>query len=291
MKHSIISKKSPLASSVAKLALVVVLSGAAVHQASAVGSLIFDLRASTVNSIPVGDFKNVTGLDVGDTVVLNLWVAVIGTNGVANDESFAFGHFGILTTNGNNAVQGNLGSAFGVGNVPTSGVTFNTNWNAGGQNGLFGTDRNGDGGMDIGLLATSTTAASFAKPRSTTTSGSGGVAGALAFGGTPLTINGLVNGVGQEFLLGTISYRVTSVVSAAQQTLLNFSLPSSLGIGGSTPKANWQVDGTSGAQTLQGIANNPVVLTGVPEPSAFGMVLMGALGLVGFRRLGFRRSS
>jgi hypothetical protein len=35
----------------------------------------------------------------------------------------------------------------------------------------------------------------------------------------------------------------------------------------------------------------PIVITAVPEPSAFGMVLMGALGLVGFRRLGFRRSA
>jgi len=29
----------------------------------------------------------------------------------------------------------------------------------------------------------------------------------------------------------------------------------------------------------------------VPEPAAFGMVLVGALGLVGFRRLGFRRTA
>ena len=35
----------------------------------------------------------------------------------------------------------------------------------------------------------------------------------------------------------------------------------------------------------------PIVITAVPEPSAFGMVLIGALGLVGFRRLGFRRSA
>ena len=34
----------------------------------------------------------------------------------------------------------------------------------------------------------------------------------------------------------------------------------------------------------------PIVITAVPEPSAFGMVLIGALGLVGFRRLGFRRA-
>ena len=35
---------------------------------------------------------------------------------------------------------------------------------------------------------------------------------------------------------------------------------------------------------------NPVTLTIVPEPSAFGMVLLGALSVVGFRRLGIRRS-
>ena len=35
----------------------------------------------------------------------------------------------------------------------------------------------------------------------------------------------------------------------------------------------------------------PMRCSVVPEPSAFGMVLIGAPGLVGFRRLGLRRSA
>jgi PEP-CTERM motif len=35
----------------------------------------------------------------------------------------------------------------------------------------------------------------------------------------------------------------------------------------------------------------PMWCSAVPEPSAFGMVLIGAPGLVGFRGLGFRRAA
>ena len=50
-----------------------------------------------------------------------------------------------------------------------------------------------------------------------------------------------------------------------------------------------------GADSTNSVSNafafQSVVVSAVPEPSAFGMVMLGALGLVGFRRLGLRRTA
>ena len=56
---------------------------------------------------------------------------------------------------------------------------------------------------------------------------------------------------------------------------------------------NYSYKGSTSTNTIDnafGFSGVAITLAVVPEPSAFGMVLIGALGLVGFRRLGFRRS-
>ena len=286
MKSSQIASKSPLCSSIAKLAFIVAVSGFATHQALAVGSLIYDLRAASVVGVGhVQDNKTVTGLVIGDVVTLNLFVAVVGADAISTNERYAFGFFGVNSNNGANGVLGNLGSTFDVAGNATSGVAFNTNFNGASGRGTFGANTSGDTGQDIGPVATNSSATNYANPF--TSAAFAGTAGALSNAGTPLTG---IAGVGQEFALGTVQFRVTALSLAGQNTLVNFTLPASLGL---AVKANWQIDVATGAQTLQGVKGSDVSLgaLAVPEPSAFGMLALGALGLVGFRRMGLRRTA
>ena len=115
----------------------------------------------------------------------------------------------------------------------------------------------------------------------------------FATGGSPngATNNAITNG--HEFLMGTITLSITSFTPTSVLNT-NWVIP-----GFTTPLNRAQIaqwtDGDNlvnagGTNFAEMFVGAPIVITAVPEPSAFGMVLIGALGLVGFRRLGFRRS-
>ena len=129
--------------------------------------------------------------------------------------------------------------------------------------------------------------------------GSGGtqVAGSLFFA-TDLapngaTVNTIANGF--EFLMGTATLSLSSFsLTPGAQVSMNWVIPASFSTNSKrNQRAAWtQGDNlvTQGSSSALMFVAAPVVITAVPEPSAFGMVLIGALGLVGFRRLGFRRA-
>ena len=113
----------------------------------------------------------------------------------------------------------------------------------------------------------------------------------------------LTNGaLGQVFVLGETVLTLTGTGT----TIVNF-VPrvfTGAGAAGARTSFIFKVDGTQfsyrgdGALASQNggvgdattFAFNPITLVSVPEPSAFGMVLLGAMGLVGYRRFGVRRA-
>ena len=107
-----------------------------------------------------------------------------------------------------------------------------------------------------------------------------------------VTFNLIPNGA--EFLMGTIRLRLTANAGGTFTT--NWVVPASFsGDSNLGQIAQWTEGdnlGRNPSSTSNGVVNvgGAITIASVPEPSAFGMVLIGALGLVGFRRLGFRRS-
>lgn len=104
---------------------------------------------------------------------------------------------------------------------------------------------------------------------------------------------------GQSFILG----ETVLTLGGTGSTAINF-VPrlATTGLTGNKASFTFKVDNVSyqfrgdgavatqsgGAGDATTFAFNGVTLTAVPEPSAFGMVILGAMGLIGFRRVGLR---
>jgi hypothetical protein len=278
MKSSILS---PGKSSIILTVAAAVAAGALNNQASA--ALTYDLRAiSATGNAVVADQKTVNNARVGDVITFSLYAAVTGADGTVNTDGYFNSYFSILTSGGTNIV-GNLGGTF-AGNTATSGVTLDPVFNSTALAGAFGTDVNSDGkGTDVGSIST-TASSAYIKPRSS----------AMNTNGSPITTGFGLSGTGQEFLLGTIKLTIVSVADTGVVSPLtvNFVKPTQNNIGGITNAATWQEDGVGKtAATGTVLSNIAVNISAVPEPSAFGMVMLGAIGLVGFRRFGLRRTA
>lgn len=247
------------------------LAGFAAQNASA--AFVWDLRATALNGVPLdaSQAKAIPTVVAGDVLTIGLWAMITGSSAAA--EGFQSGLGKTITTHFGGA-GGNQGAPAYESNVIPPGGPLPTIQ-----------DLNADGFMDLG-----TTAA--------TTSSTAG----LWFPRTPAApgfeIAGTAIPNGTEFKLFHFTY-----------TVIN---PGTPGAGGATIQflqqtttiinsAAFSLDGSATATVSKslGTSTNPVgqgptlglpVSVGVPEPSAFGMVALGAMSLLGFRRLGTRRS-
>ena len=242
------------------------LAGFAIQNATA--SFVWDLRVTARNGVALNgaDTAKAVSVVAGDVLTIDMFAMVTGLN-VSVDEGFQSGLGKIIGTG--NGVAGNLGAP-----------VLSTNFAAG----AIGTvqDLNADGFMDIGSTAVTTTSTvGNMFPRFITNA---------QFDQTGNSING---SLGKEFDLFHFTYTVVNAASGTasiqwtQQltTIINSAI--FLVDNGNVTSKNIGTPVSTNATTL----GAPIVLTAVPEPSAFGMLALGALGLVGFRRMGLRRSA
>ena len=262
--------------------------------------ITFDLRAPVVNGagvVAANGSKTVVVNTGASTVLLDLWVVVTGTDALATNEGLlsisggmilsggpAFNVGGIAldaAVTGNTAIQGV--STTLRGNLSNPGVTTTglqqglvAPWGTSStSNGGVSRDLNGDGFTDIGGTTSSSTGGGFI-------AGNAGSSQNSTSGLTPVTnFNLLANGV--EFRIAQYNFAITNAL-AGTSTGVNYGV----GTFGAIPnqaRASWTRDGTvtngvSANLAVAGVVNISVV----PEPSAFGMLALGALGIVGFRR-------
>jgi len=253
--------------------------------------LTYDLRAVSVGVLPgdtttatvdLSDPHNVIAKDAGSVIVLQLWGILDNGNGLNTDDGIknVTGSF-IGTGSGAGALFGAFrGDAPGtnsqVNNVPganalvsTSGVTF------------LGAD---GGTTNVGDITNHGPAPTPAPWFVAIGSGAGGV----KFG-TGATANDTEVLIGETtFTLAPNAPFLTATSLIFTPRLFNTGVPTSGYINN-----KFVIDGTlfqlqsDNAQ----IAEVGVNVALIPEPSAIGMLLLGTLGLVGFRRSAFRRLS
>ena len=242
--------------------------GAAITTPSANAILSWDLRARVSGGgAAMENPKSVILLPglPAQTIDFDLYAVVTGLNATI-DETFQQGLTKLLTTG---AIRGNfelivLNPTFAVvGSLPGPLV-----------------DLDADGDIDIGSNSTTATTG-YIFPRASAQQGAG--VGVDLPGAT----------AGREFLWGTVRLNISNVTPADTQTAANFAVPSGLTGANAAARGTWNQDAgaaENGSNSALLSVGAPVLLTVVPEPSAFGMVLLGAMGLVGFRRLGIRRA-
>ena len=277
-------------------------SAAVVAASSASAVLTIDLRASAVTgAASITNDKSVQLTGNVSTVSLQVWGQI--TNPTPTD------NYGVQVILGsiisNNLVGTATGAVTGTSAAgPGPAAPFNQGPQRGGTNGAT-VSLNADTLSDLGSNSASP-APSHIKLRADPTGNNGGqqfggVTGVFmpSDGGFALadaagaTINSIANG--REFLMGTFRLTMSAISGGSFSynwvTPVGFSGDSNIG-----QIAQW-TDGDgivrTPTPTSGGVINvaSAVQFTMVPEPSAFGMVLIGALGLVGFRRLGFRRTA
>jgi hypothetical protein len=247
------------------------------QDSSAAVTLTFDLRATAAGGgASLGGAKVVNAADVGSTVTLELWAIIANTNNNQTND-------GILAVAGSFLSIGTAAGTTGTWSAPGGVTELNSLLQGtGSQNGSLSiTSDTNFGGADLGVTGGAQDSAlpspnryMVANTNSLTT----------LFGTNNATSANL------EFLIATKTFTIATAVGSPIQ--LNFSGRSTSAI---SKPIKWTSDGVSlsrSGNSAADIAYTPnVVINVVPEPSAFGMLLVGALGLVGFRRLGFRRTA
>lgn len=245
--------------------IVVAVATLAATALTASATVSFDLRATLLNGVAVSDPKNVT-IDVGSLIVLELYAIV-----AANPDTAALE--GYTSFVGGTMLSSAGGNIFGNFETPTNITPFRS---SGSGTGLL-KDLDGDGDIDLGNDAAVFTQGEYISVRS-------------ADG-----VEGNPSGLGaSEFRLFRTSFRVTQLVnpSSTSPITLTFGIKNFAASGN---EVIYTQEGALVSLSEPTAANgvfilSPVSLAAIPEPSAFGMVLLGAMGMVGFRRLSFRRS-
>ena len=236
--------------------------------------------------------KRVDGMEVGSIVTIDVWAQITTVAGTG-----VFGYqnsvFDVLSSNGG-SIKGNVGLFSPI--AP---------WNSASAPGLAA-DLDADGDLDNGTNSTSSSS-NEPKGRSDNTAAGGGdpafanaqttAVHVAAADFQPITI-GAINESGFQFKIGTITFTMTTLgltdpnvpigidpraASTHITTPAIKAASASFVQGGLTTTGSTGVFRSGGAVQLS-------VLPAIPEPSAFGMVLLGAMGLVGLRRAGVKRS-
>jgi hypothetical protein len=215
-------------------------------------SLIVDIRATTLNGLPVGADNKHVNANVGDVVGVQIVARVGGTNG-QNDEAFQ-SITGSIFSNG--GLLGNLGQ-----NVNVS--PFN---GSGSQNGSQ-QDFDSDGDLDIGTIpngARPATNSLYFGPRSAASTPDGTV----------------VDSNTEDFLLANMTFTVTG---GSGQTLLDFvrrTFPA-----GTADAATLSSNVDGGLQTgTSPYSTSPLQVGVVPEPTSAALAGLASLGLLARRR-------
>lgn len=249
--------------------------------------LTYEMRVNPVGTtagvVIAPDFKSAVANAPGDVIALSLFA--IFNNGDGNNANDGLTQTNGSFTSANGGLQGNLR---GDTNFVLNGQTQQNNvtgFTAGvSQSGFSFSDLDADGDLDVGNTAL-TTGSYNPAPWFIAVGGSG--AGGTTFGTGASTAP-------TTLLIGATTFTLGASALANQSTLVNY-----------VPRI--KTDGTVGQRNLHkfvldgaivSLAGNdatnlavgtPVTLSLIPEPSAFGMVLLGAMGLVGFRRYGGKR--
>ena len=235
----------------------------AVASQSAFSALTWDLRVTHKNSIAVGGGEDkAIGAAPGDILEVAMFARVTGAGAALEGMQSALGKTIATHTGGFGGNQGTpvLESLF----VNTTGALPTAQ------------DLNSDGFIDLGNSAASV---------STSTAQNWFARSSLSPG---FQTSGTAIPDGTEFKLFHFNYTV------APGAITGFaSLQWTQQVTSTINSASYSQDAGSVINS-KSLGNNgtilgaPIIISAVPEPSAFGMVLIGALGLVGFRRLGFR---
>jgi hypothetical protein len=246
---------------------------------SASAAITFELRATAINAVAIpGGTNNIdpSGLAVNDVITIDLYVHVTGVN--AGAEGFQLAVMTMNATETAGGVRGDLATApIGISTIPDP--TVPTSWTTKQQlEAAFATGNVGHiapetAVIDVGATGFKNRIGPLSQTNGNNSSNIFVRAGAIV--------------AGSDFHLYTTSYRVMSVGSSIVNSI-NMSIPTFTIVN----TLQYQVDGAAvNVKNSTGVVFTPLTFAAVPEPSAFGMVLVGALGLVGFRRLGFRRTA
>ena len=254
-----------------------------VSETSSLATLTYDLRVTALNgvSVPPALAKNIT-VNLNDDVTFTIYAQVTGTAGDPLLEGVQSAFFS-LVSDPTSATKGNFAPA-----------TINPAFPSGGSKAGTPKDTNLDGFFD--RLGVGTTASAQNTAASSDIAAIKDVSPNYA--GTPILD-------GQEFALATTVFHVAQMGSNLSVTVVPSIFTSGIGaarfsqIWGENAANNTSAQNRqTGFNNLTNTAPNTgsaspgtgVTLIAVPEPAAFGMVILGAMGLVGFRRLGVRRA-
>ena len=231
--------------------------------------LTYELRIDPATTTPglqiSADFKSVQALAAGNVIGVQLYAIVNNGNALHTDDAFQQG-YGSFVSGGAGTVKGDFRGD--VNGQPKTQVNNVAPFNYVVAQSGFQNDLDGDGDLDLGSFSTGNPPVlpwfgAISNQTPTQIPGTGG-------GATPT-----------EFLLGQATFTITDFSGAS--TPLNFVPRNKVGL--SANLHIFRLDGTD--VSLPGnsaqLATSGVLVM-VPEPSALGMVLLGASGLAGWRR-------
>ncbi len=276
------------------LAVGVIASALATSVSQAVLRVTFDMRAVQTGignppGTPAPQSNGLVSVDPAtksaqiasgaSSIVLQL-VATINGGAVTTDDFFLRGD-GSFVTSGTVGLTGSMRSdaltVAGINNVePFRGIAAKSG------KGTADLTTVPDNILDIGSNASTSAFTDFFTAQSSDlTNGASGQV--FVLGETVLNLNGTLGTTTVNF----VPRLFTGAGAAGARTSFIFKID--------TVQFAYRGDGALATQ-VGGVGDpttfvfNPITLTVVPEPSAFGMVLLGAMSVVGFRRLGIRRS-
>lgn len=250
----------------------------------------YDMRAIGVDSplATVFDAKHVGGLTPNTTVTFAIWVQITSASGAG-----VFGYqnsvFSILSSNGG-GILGNVGLFQPI--AP---------WNSNSVGGTITASLDGDSDLDNGTNLTNTLTG-LPKARSNNTAGGGGDPSFANAQTTnvhlpsaqfqPVTVGGES---GFEVEIGTVEFIMSSYGATDPAVPIGINVrPATNLIGVQKTASAFFIESSIARNGTTGVfavgADVALSASPVPEPSAFGLVLLGALGLAGLCRAELRRA-